>query len=891
MVATLLLTALVASISPGQPPSVPAQGSARFPQGTLRMSERGHIAVATNLRVAPLDADPVVSARKFLAAYGSPLGVSSDDTLILAHGIPAGEAGTVVFRRMVLGVQVLDAHLAVAIAANGQIHTVTSSGALPGIDSEFKLDERVATAKALARMEGEILSVQRAYARTGARGQEKLHPYFLVGVVAQRPYRSHRFAVDAVTGEIGASFSQLLYAPTGKVYRISPSKPYATKSPAEACEIETVMSGQQMVKKHKTCALPEEVELKGLKGDGTLTGDPAPHAGRTSIYNCNGKDTYDTTACTQTMKADAAGNFTPPNMTDFTTNKSDLMSELMAYYQVDRHSRFMDSLDSTFVGLPLIPGFTNAYGPSPLGTGSGPFDNAFFDPQKSIMVFGQGSTVDFAYDGEVIYHEMTHAACGAIGKATGRDDALFPTAGTRGLWMDPLSLNEGNADAFALMEPGVDDPLLGEFDARGDMQIFGGLLSIPIGPNGYIRNMGAGSFHTCQGNGTAENAGRDGEAHDDGEIWDQYVYELHEGLKAMPNGVPNGATWRSPLAPAMFKALQTLIAMPTEQQTFGGFANAVESQVRAMYGEKAGDFAKCVAQRRDMAGCDGASVTVYSNEGPFNDQYVKGGWKGFYFSKAEVYQQNVPAGFEGVPGSHQWKLTVPNDATSLELNVCDISPGLLGPGGTGRLLIQKGKPVQLEVTGSGMTADWKLPFTASWTVSYADCGGGLGGATKTTKATLTATGCTGCMARTTDTHENLSGGDWYFLVTNTGGAASFANFKAILSGPTIPQRPATTPATCTPPWGPVVTPDAGTTVPDAGTTVEPDGGSTTEPDGGSTAEPDAGTSTELPCTGPQCANYVTPKGCGCGAAGMEGAALVALSLLALRFRARRRSTR
>ncbi len=906
MLASLLMSVLVAAATPTTPPSAPPSPTGvQFPQGALRYSERGHIAMATNLRVKPLDADPVTSARMFLAANGRALGVGDSDVLEVVQRVAAGNVGTVVFRRTVRGLTVLDGHLAVAVTAEGVIHTVTSGGAIPAVGAEFAIDERTAVARAQTRVPGELVTVEKIYARSGARGQERLHPYYIVGVVAQAPYRSHRFAVNGVTGEIGVAPTRLMHATMGKVYRVSPSKPYATTTPPQACILDTTMVNNQPEKKHQTCALPEDVEVLGLKGNGTLTGDPTPHVGRTTIYNCKGSGTYDTTACTQTMKPNAAGNYIPAVLDDYGTNQNDEMSELMAYYQVDRHSRFMDSLDPTFSGLPLIPGFTNAYGATPPLNQVGPFDNAFFDPQKSIMVFGQGSTLDFAYDGEVIYHEMTHAACGAIGKVLMRDDALFPVAGTRGLFIDPLSLNEGNADAFAVMEPGVEDPLLGEFDARGEIKMFGS--SIPIGPNGYVRNLGPTSFHTCQGNGTTDNPGRDGEAHDDGEIWGQYVYELAEGLKQLPKGVPAGATYRTPLAPAMFKALQTIIAAPTDQQTFAAFSAAVESQVRAMYGDAAGNYAQCIAQRRDMAGCDGQVVTIYSGEAPFNDQYVKGGWKGFYFSKAEAYQGMVPAGFEGVPAAHQWKISVPPTATSLKVNVCDISPNLfIIPGGTGRLIIQKGKPITLGITGSGMTADWTLPIEGSWAVDFKDCGGLFGGAT-TTEATLTSTGCTGCTARANDTKETLAGGDWYFLIANTGGGASMANFKATLAGPSIPTRPVVTVPQCEIPWGPdggVVIPDGGqkpadggSTLPDAG--MLPDGGlppltdaGTTPDDGGTVTPTDAGTNPTVDggpeCKDIKCTTPLDPKGCGCGAGGMEGAGLLSLLLVAMRLRTRRR---
>ena len=798
------------------------------PDAHVVRSAGGTVALATRLLVPMRSADAETAARLFLAEHGPALGVAPTDTLVLRKGVLPGHSGPVIFERMVRGLTVFGGHVSVGLGGSGEISSASSSGPLPSAIVPFQIDEAAARSVAAERIRGEVVSIVAGWSLEAA----ALRPAFVAHVVQRQPYRSFRVVVDGATGRAAhAAFPLLRYKNQAKLYRLSPSKPYSLGATPGACPVTTDSSGN---KKVDTCAPAEVVTLQGLSGNGTLTGNPGAHQGRTSVYNCKGGTDYTTSACTQTFKADSNGDFLPANLTDYGTSTTDPMSELQAYYFVDLHSRFMDSLDPSFAGLPLIPGFTNAYGPSELGLGgSGALDNAFFDPANKMMVFGQGSSVDFAYDGEVVFHEMTHAASSAIGDTLHQPDVLFPVAGPNGLFMDPLSINEGNADTFSFMEPGVNDPYLAEFDARDEISVL--ISKIPIGPNGYIRDEGPDFLKTCQGDGVASNAGRTGEPHDDGEVWAEFSYEAFQGLKPIP--VPAGATYTSVATPAMFKALEQLVALPTAQQTYSAYANLFESQVRTQHGKAAGDYVECVKNRHELSGCDGQTVTIYSGEKPYNDQYAKNAWKAFYFSKADVYTDpktgsvNVPAGFDGVPGAFQWKLHVPAGATGLKLTVCDATPALLSSGGTGKLHVSFGKPVSYGVTGSGATADWTYPAKGSWTISYKDCASVLG-TPHPTVATISGSTCDNCANSSGDDGHALAAGDWYFLVANTGGAASFASLNAEILGTTAPSRPAPVHSTCT--LSAVDFPDGGT---DGGTVVV-DGGSD---GGGGTGGTDGGT--------------------------------------------------
>ena len=94
-----------------------------------------------------------------------------------------------------------------------------------------------------------------------------------------------------------------------------------------------------------------------------------------------------------------------------------------------------------------------------------PLNNAYWtntcEPDKGVtMIFGQGSDVDFGYDGDVVYHELGHGMVSlltpdGLGARTNRSDAQLADAG---------GLNEAIADYFSVML--TSDPNLGDYVAR-----------------------------------------------------------------------------------------------------------------------------------------------------------------------------------------------------------------------------------------------------------------------------------------------------------------------------------------------------------------------------------------------------------------------------------------
>lgn len=115
-----------------------------------------------------------------------------------------------------------------------------------------------------------------------------------------------------------------------------------------------------------------------------------------------------------------------------------------------------------------------------------PMDNAFFskyDPyfsemfygdfeynQADALVFGQGTKADFAYDGDVVYHEFGHGVVDGIAQM-----AYEGWPDKYGFTNEILGMNEGMADVFSFII--TEDPCLAEYVAKG-VGAAGGAISL-----------------------------------------------------------------------------------------------------------------------------------------------------------------------------------------------------------------------------------------------------------------------------------------------------------------------------------------------------------------------------------------------------------------------------
>ena len=223
---------------------------------------------------------------------------------------------------------------------------------------------------------------------------------------------------------------------------------------------------------------PIEVTLSGVHAEGPgvpLTGE------RVQSYNCSLEEPEEVPEwwsegkCYPVQRAmsDANGDFKFP-LPDIilpadNADGDDLYAELSMYWNAER---FLDRMAT--LGVPkfkcelstMLANYrTTELSPSYPDLAYTPLNNAYWTNNctpgsGATMIFGQGSAVDFGYDGDVVYHELGHGMVSlltpaGLGGRRMRSDALVSDAG---------GINEAVADYFSVML--TNDPLLGDYVAR-----------------------------------------------------------------------------------------------------------------------------------------------------------------------------------------------------------------------------------------------------------------------------------------------------------------------------------------------------------------------------------------------------------------------------------------
>ena len=545
---------------------------------------------------------PEEAARTFLSldAHGGAFGVTQAQALIVKAAPGAGELGAVRLERTIDGLPVFGGDLVVGVDAQSRVFLVNGTDVGPTVSGRHAVGEDAAQSAALASFPGGVRGAGPAVVTSGWQAfGSTVRPVYRVDFIAQEPAGDWRVFVDGETGRalLRDNLRASASAP-GMVFEVSPAESIASACP---------LSGAG----HSFCASPAAVTIPNLVTGADLTGT------QTSVYNCGGAE-YPASAadvpgtCSPVVSLSGAFSFAVDNTYQSTT---DNFAAVMAYYHLDKHASFLRSLDPT---LPTGAG-NPAPGAIPPGQGRAlrgslpalvnlhqagkPFENAQYTPLLDAMVFGQGATVDFAYDATVMYHELTHGVVWAWGGFNFTTDALGS------LW-EPKALNEGTADAMAMSEVG-----------RSGLGSFIGAMQTP--PLPALRDLNDPSAtRSCQGNGTHVAGtsvinGLDGEEHDDGEIWNGFFWEVYQGLKTANIKACGGLCDAGPAL--QYKALQ--LAGGTSP-TFSSYWQTMKAAAGAMFPTQTGvpAYVDCVAKRRGFDKCD-RTVLVYAGEKKI--QYVR----------------------------------------------------------------------------------------------------------------------------------------------------------------------------------------------------------------------------------------------------------------------------
>jgi MYXO-CTERM domain-containing protein len=350
-----------------------------------------------------------------------------------------------------------------------------------------------------------------------------------------------------------------------------------------------------------------------------------------------------------------------------------------------------------------------------------PFDNAFFSPgannivaetlimgQDSIM-FGQGTKYDFAYDGDVIKHEFTHAVIDTLGKLTlqGAEDVW-------GLQDDQGAMNEGLADYFSSVQAG--NPTLGEYAGR---DIPGG-----SGNEGAIRDLT-----------NTDECGRDrwGEVHQDSQAFSASLW----GGRVAIAGDPSSAGFDAAKGRLFDRAVLAAVA------AFGGnvdmttAATNVAAEVSMLLdGPSAQKLQDSFTTHKILPQCD--RVIDYAGAG-----------KKALLGLDGTDSPYAPSGAKRVPGFVQWQLDVPAGADSITAGT-RLAAQAGSFSGSGSLLGGGAAPkLELIVGPAGMPIQWVVNTDAGNEAASAP----FSGTTGTITATLGA----------------LVPGTYYVMIVNSGG--------------------------------------------------------------------------------------------------------------------------
>ena len=550
-----MLLALLAVVLTAPTPSLERD----FPKAQLSVRP-GEATVST---VIGLDAPfPVISeeaARAFLSRYAGAFGLGPEDTLVLLERAGDAKLTTLRFERRTSGTRVHEASLVLTFAGP-RLVMIHAGPRVPPASGAWVVPFTAAREHLPAAN-----TVEKAWVRSG----DALRPAWLL-TQTLADGAAEEVSVDAQTGAV-LQRRQVRWSVDGRVFDFSPAR-----SQAALCS-------QAPDAGYTSCAAAAVRTLGNLGSGATSLSGP-----RAVARNCQGQQS--STTCLPRAVPDMAGVFDYPP--DLTTSSMDRFGEVMAYYQADRFSTWLDTLSPPFQsrgGLGVVDVFTNIGGyEGGFFAASGPFN-------RFGVRLGQGPLADWAYDGDVLWHELGHG----LVERTSRFS--FYTRDAQGLQGDPGSLNEGTADCVSLAFKG--SPQLGE--TVGSRLLEAGQTTVP-----YLRTVE--NRRMCQISSidgtTLALGGRVGEIHADGVIWGSFFWALRQRLASVPT--TGLCTTCNAADVVLARALESL----GSGASFVDATLAVQQVTASLFGAQAAQLVGCMSCEWDMAGCGDRTRIVFPNE-------------------------------------------------------------------------------------------------------------------------------------------------------------------------------------------------------------------------------------------------------------------------------------
>jgi len=448
---------------------------------------------------------PENSARKFLESYP---GVFSIDlpgvTLETRKVIPTTGGSVVILRAKYLGLDIAGGSFSVAVDRGGYVIAVsTGMGRLTPVETTPAIGGYEAYLAAYRGAFGSFMPLTRKWKEFDPRGAKLL--VFNLGeksvltyeVVITNPINreSFRVYINASNGAFIFKVPNSMYLNRANVYNPNPG--FEAGSKLEEVTLGSFVDPDHAADRHlngarvivKNCLSDPEIVSFGSYGQYEIRG-PLCKLDSNLEADENGDfivQPIDPAACInlEGRSVDSSEEL----RACFDAQMDDSFAEVAMYYNTNRAYDFFRAFGfDTLRKNPILaavnlkyPDFSDAYyngcdeNDVCTTTKFTPFDNAMysrFDPNdpnsqdleylfgidQDAIMFGQGLRIDFAYDGEVVYHEFTHAVVDTLS-----ENAML-SIDSWGVNLEPGSANEGGADYFSAAIS--NDPKMGEYARR-----------------------------------------------------------------------------------------------------------------------------------------------------------------------------------------------------------------------------------------------------------------------------------------------------------------------------------------------------------------------------------------------------------------------------------------
>ncbi len=653
----------------------------------------------------PLIGDPGAAALKYVQSRRGELGLDVRSRLVVGKLFSTRFGGTVRLIQQVDGLELEGGQVVVTFDEQQRVVQVSSSlRHFTAVQTTPKLTGAQALELATHEVDGAWLRAdgvpyggwkKRAYVVGGV-----VHVGYLTFVPTLKASDSWHVAIDGIDGSVLSVENRVHTARDAKVYASSPGGLSAGV-------------GRTPVIDAQLQHLPEDGgfltgdRIRALNCCPTLNCqlDAGPARARGQAQTFNGVIDFDVAICDQRQRATndtlvhASGNYVytpvdPPGTAAPSINQPadyDEFAEVHAYHHVSKAYEAVRALSvgplardggfSPFVmraagpDLPAVwVNVSDADFQSAMPNGAGVYvsnslartENAMFLARENMdqlllpeqvlasdaLVIYQGASVDFAYDGPVLWHEFGH---GVIHSTS--DWGTFVTIDALSANNESSALHEGIADLIAAMTG--NDPIVGAY------------VGPRIDPSTTnIRNV--------------ENTSRCpdalwGESHEDSLYFTGAVWEARKQLL----GTDQGATFDAALYAAM-------VAFPPDVNFVSAAGIITATITRAFPGVPD-------ARARLVAAFDGRGVTNCSKVLDVTNTLAT---PRLYFNLAGAAFAEVTPG-NPVPGPYQFKIRVPRGAKSLTVS----GPYQTGGGGGGmarlQILASSGRPITFQRSGAG----------------------------------------------------------------------------------------------------------------------------------------------------------------------------------------------